>query len=838
MIRPSPNCLMSLCWVTGAGLLAASAFVAGAQDILAPASVERLRFQPEATNVVLTWPSDPHESFAVLCRSNAMLQTPWVALTNQLRASPSAAQTTFRDLGALRRLTTTNTNLADFYRVFIIPDFWFDMNGVQLEGGPEQCGEDFLPLYNGTKDTWDLFKPQTTLLVDGNTTFAQEAIERINFGTRDKPRWAYSRGLWFPHDSLPNGWHTLQLSAVLMLNNFVGDWSWQVTMTNKPARLYITNEVSYVGFPLTIGSNFNFVAQSANPRVHWRIEVYDSRNGLLISKTGQTTNGDIRWSWNLRDTKGQLHDSLEKDPYLSPKITTWALDEERKRGQHRIGKAPEGSGDDWWSRRLGREFLRKRPSPEDSREHFIHGSDNSLEPQVPARPLGFLPLAETGVSAPGMILDLGESHARLERIQVSAGYSNAVLAAVLPYISDVAQKLDLPVTKPVTAEHVTHCSIMPDRTFRTEVGITGGWVFQFSLGYVKVIQGPHSYYSLQNPDEIPKYFGEVRMSRPEAIQLARDTIQKLGVPLEAVFAEQEPRVTEPIKIGTNTVPHYRIEWLSPVQGVVGAVDMDINGNARRVERISLTANKNLERPLPRIALIPPRDPGFPHWPPVNPEYARRLVPIVLLAIDDYGKVLSLPIPRPLTTNHVARFSLTDNGGWPHCEIDLTNGWRFIYRNSMINGHYTPDNFFQCDLRPVLLKEFAGKHNLTDEEAIELVRKTMREFNYPTNLVHMDFQPDVRRPALSGIPRLFIFWNTENEDDLQSKVEAEVDLDKGKLKSLYYDDKAYWNHPPPIDVPITLPASRATIQPSTKVPSALPPSKGPRQRLDHPVPLPR
>ena len=29
---------------------------------------------------------------------------------------------------------------------------------------------------------------------------------------------------------------------------------------------------------------------------------------------------------------------------------------------------------------------------------------------------------------------------------------------------------------------------------------------------------------------------------------------------------------------------------------------------------------------------------------------------------------------------------------------------------------------------------------------------------------------------------------------------------GELKSLYYDDKAYWNHSPKIDVPITLSGS--------------------------------
>ena len=123
-------------------------------------------------------------------------------------------------------------------------------------------------------------------------------------------------------------------------------------------------------------------------------------------------------------------------------------------------------------------------------------------------------------------------------------------------------------------------------------------------------------------------------------------------------------------------------------------------------------------------------------------------------------------------------------------------------------HYAPDNFFNSDNRPILIKEFAGKPVIAEQEAIELVRKAIGRFSYPTNFVHMDFEPKILRPALLDIPRLFIFWHTESENDLQSKVEAEVDLSKGELKSLYYDDKAYWNHPPPIDVPISLARTNA------------------------------
>jgi hypothetical protein len=352
------------------------------------------------------------------------------------------------------------------------------------------------------------------------------------------------------------------------------------------------------------------------------------------------------------------------------------------------------------------------------------------------------------------------------------------------------------------------CAVLPWRDGGASITIKGGWSFPFQFGYVSGFQGPHAYWGLQDPEEIPKFFGEVKMSKEEAIQLARDTISKLGIPLESVFAEQEPRVTMPIQIGTNTVPHYRIEWLDPRAGVVAAAEMDVDANAKRVVSISFSS-KNLQRPSPKISVVPPIDPNYKRWPSVNPEYARRLIPIVLCAIDEYGRKLALPMPRPVTTNYVAHFSVADNGGWPHCEIEFTNGWRFIYRNSMVNGYYAPDNLFNSDNRPILIKEFVGKWNITEEEAIDLVRGTLSKLNYPTNLVHTDFKPEVRKPAVLGIPRYSISWYYLVQDDLRSKVEAEVDADKGELKSLYYDDVSYWNHPPVTNMPISSPVPAET-----------------------------
>lgn len=143
--------------------------------------------------------------------------------------------------------------------------------------------------------------------------------------------------------------------------------------------------------------------------------------------------------------------------------------------------------------------------------------------------------------------------------------------------------------------------------------------------------------------------------------------------------------------------------------------------------------------------------------------------------------------------------------WPHCEITLTNGWRFIYRNSMVNGYYAPDNFFTSDC-PIHMKDFTGNWTLSQDKAVGIVKAAMARLKCPTNLVHLDFAPNVITASgnfKEHVPRLFFEWHYAPKDDLQSKVEAEVDADTGQLKSLYYDDVSYWGRPPPIDVPISI-----------------------------------
>lgn len=421
-----------------------------------------------------------------------------------------------------------------------------------------------------------------------------------------------------------------------------------------------------------------------------------------------------------------------------------------------------------------------------------------------------MPAMSSSTNSPGFVLQLGQDS---RTIQITPEYKEAALKASLPIFSDFAQRLELPIPHPLTRGDIVECGLTPFQRNGGEIdhifiATKQGFHFALFFGVVCELYRPDSYRLMQNVHSISNYFGTVKTPREQAIQIARDTIKKAGIQLEDVFAEQEPQVTVPTW-GTNTIARYLIEWYDPRCGdkILNTAMVEINTEIGRVESLHILPSNGLKKPSPKPAIVPPLGHGMFDAmipPAMNPDYAWKLIPVMFRAIEDYSQKLSLPIPRPLTTNNVARVDAYNNEGWPHCEIWLTNGWHFVYRHTMVNGYYAPDNFFDSDNRKIHIKDFDGKWNLTTNQAIAIVAKAMAKLNYPTNNVHMGFAPRVYAASVARehIPRLRFEWEYEANDDLQSRLEAEVNLDDGKLESLYYDDKAYWGSRPPIDVPIS------------------------------------
>src|SRR5262245_11360169 len=63
------------------------------------ADVQNVRVSLQCSNVVLSWPSQPGETFTVVYRPTLNTNTPWVTLTNLLPAAVNTNRTTFVHIG-------------------------------------------------------------------------------------------------------------------------------------------------------------------------------------------------------------------------------------------------------------------------------------------------------------------------------------------------------------------------------------------------------------------------------------------------------------------------------------------------------------------------------------------------------------------------------------------------------------------------------------------------------------------------------------------------------------------------------------------------------------------
>lgn len=169
-------------------------------------------------------------------------------------------------------------------------------------------------------------------------------------------------------------------------------------------------------------------------------------------------------------------------------------------------------------------------------------------------------------------------------IHMTAQYSNAVLLAVLPHVSDFAAKMELPVPRPITVNQVGRTHVA-SYTWKLQTGIwlTNGYWFLFDThggnplsGFVAGYSTPTNFFREQefNDDVWAKYFGVSRMTTNEAIALARAALLKAGFTPNVTHADQPPhRVDGPDEIERlhAHVPYCQVLWEWPGTGVPHAV---------------------------------------------------------------------------------------------------------------------------------------------------------------------------------------------------------------------------------------------------------------------------
>ena len=414
-----------------------------------------------------------------------------------------------------------------------------------------------------------------------------------------------------------------------------------------------------------------------------------------------------------------------------------------------------------------------------------------------------------------------------EFIQVTAQYSNAVLVAILPQIMDFSQKLDLPIPVPIALEQVERFNC---DSHKGQVGgwlrLTNGFDFWYYDGYVKGFESPDCWYGRHVWGEDPEqFYGSVKMSAKEAVQLARDSLRKLGYSETALYANGTPKITKPPVIRGKVVPCYRIHWIEPEDGG-NSLDMVIDAQDKSLKRM-MVSNNNLSRDPPPVSvkpqtLAPGQVPDFmkgvpegdklfhqlPAPPRLTPQQEHAVLVAILPEISDYARKLDLPIYLPVTTNQVASF---DTQFFPNqTYVNLTSGYQFVYSLGYVQQFRAPFSFFgyKHDGR---IEDYWGDWRMSERAAMKLARDTIKKLGYSLEMLHLDRKPKIKKPIKIGdnsIPRFLLSWEFSipgGEDQevqpggIVSATQIEVDTSKKSVKSISIYDANLIRPAPAIDL---------------------------------------
>ena len=409
-----------------------------------------------------------------------------------------------------------------------------------------------------------------------------------------------------------------------------------------------------------------------------------------------------------------------------------------------------------------------------------------------------------------------------EIIQVTAAYSNAVLVAIMPHVSDFAKALDLPIPQPITVAQVSRfgCSPRADHV-GGRVILTNDYSFTFDLGAVVLYRSPSSYYSLQDPNRLSEFYGPVRVKKDEAINIAHKALKKLGYTDSELHLDLIPKLTPPKRNEGKMITRYLVEWVAPDQVTTGGIALErtaveVDASTGRIEMLGIQ-NKEARRPDPKLNVHPTVLVSQPKSEPiggtkvyrVSEAYSHAFLVAIIPQLSAYVEKAAVDVKAPITTNDIdmAHYDCGFVEGSPRACIYLKAGDRFWYEHGQVTDFDAHDAFRRpqpntlFDEKPTA--KFYGPVKISAEEALSVVRRAMSQLGYASLIPQLKKQPEIVPPRKEGtnyFARYFFNWWPSGEG-IQIAA-AEVDATTKELKSIYINGRAspkIWREPPKIDV---------------------------------------
>jgi hypothetical protein len=408
----------------------------------------------------------------------------------------------------------------------------------------------------------------------------------------------------------------------------------------------------------------------------------------------------------------------------------------------------------------------------------------------------------------------------IELLQVTAQYSNAVLVAIMPYVSDFASRLELPIPQPVSIAQVQmfHCSPRSDH-IGGRVSLAGGHEFWFDHGAVVRYTSPSNYFGLQEPSRMPEFYGPVKVRQDEAMKIARDALKRLGYTDDVLHFDAPPQVKPPPRSQGRSVARYLVEWLRPLpEGVKSrppgmapkTAAVEVDAATGQIHMLVVFLGWETRLPDPKIGVSPPVLAGPPQSQPaggtkivqVGEAYSQAFLAAILPQLSDFVSRSGVAVRVPITTNDVDMPDYVCGlvPELPFACVYLKTGDRFWYEHGQVidfdavDAHrwVAPNSPGEDKPR----EKFYGSVNISADEALAVVRKAMNQLGRVAQLPLLKEKPVIVPPAKYGTN--FFYWRDRGTETCSA--EAEVNASTKKIEALMINNPRIWREPPKIDVP--------------------------------------
>ena len=298
-------------------------------------AIEGIQVSIQSSNVVLSWPSDPSETYVVQYRPSLLSTNGWQTLTNSLAAATDTNITYFVHSNSVQYGTVT----------FFSGDTNSGSGGIPMPGGTNSVGGTNGTIFIAGTGFYQAARLGVHIVgVDNFTNVMSDTIS-IPFevandvgsikdiivlvdGTRYRGATpvvppGISGSITFDTSYLENGDHTIQVVASWLNPDTTDINNHSIARYSDSFTLSVSNVIYYPDWDDEIGelgfAYYSFETTCTNST--WQIDIYDVSNRLAKTLIGNTGAGLVETNWDLIDTNGIVRATNDADSEFSAVIT-------------------------------------------------------------------------------------------------------------------------------------------------------------------------------------------------------------------------------------------------------------------------------------------------------------------------------------------------------------------------------------------------------------------------------------------------------------------------------------------------------------------------------------